>query len=61
MDKNDLTAGKLELIAARSFKPYDDMYRIVDFLNKTLKHKDLIFGIAKDDDNNAMRISIYET
>ena len=59
MDNNQ--TGKLELIAVRSFKPYDDMYKIVDFFNKTLKHKGLIFGISKDDKGDSMRISIYET
>ncbi len=53
--------SKLELIAVKSFKSYDDMYKIVDFLNKILKDKDIIFGLTKDTANDTMTISIYET
>ncbi len=53
--------SKLELIATKSFKPYDDMYKIVDFLNKILKDKNVIFGLTKDANNETMTISIYET
>jgi hypothetical protein len=52
--------GKLELIAKSSFAKYDDMYKIVDFLNKSLKEKNVIFGLTLDEDNNRMSISIYE-
>lgn len=62
MDNNDIsTTGKLELIAVKSFKAYDDMYKIIDFLNKTLKNKHIIFGLTKDVAKDTMRISIYET
>ncbi|MBE0466960.1 MAG: DUF4264 family protein [Candidatus Desulforudis sp.] len=36
------------------------MYKIVDFLNKTLKDRDIIFGLSKDEDGN-MVITIYQT
>ena len=49
------------LIATKSFKPYDEMYRVVDFLNKTLKDKKVIFGLTKDSSSGAMSISVYET
>jgi hypothetical protein len=52
--------GKLELIATKSFKTYDEMYKVVDFLNKILKDKKLIFGLTKDKNSDAMTISIYE-
>jgi hypothetical protein len=54
-------AGRLELIAVKCFKPYDEMYKVVDFLNKTLKDKKVIFGLTKDKHNDTMTISIYET
>lgn len=57
----DPNPGKLELIAVKSFKTYDEMYRVVDFLNKTLKEKRLIFGLTKDTQKGTMTISIYET
>lgn len=53
--------SKLELIAAKSFKSHDEMYKIVDFLNKILKDKDVIFGLTKDAKNDTMTIAIYET
>lgn len=52
--------GKLRLLASRTFKSYDEMFKVVDFLNKTLKHKRVIFGLSKDAEGN-MVISIYES
>lgn len=53
-------AGKLELIATKTFSPYPEMYKVVDFLNKTLKEKQVIFGLTKDEKGH-MTLSIYET
>jgi hypothetical protein len=55
------STGKLELISAKTFKSYDDMYKVVDFLNKTLKDKRVIFGLTKNIKQGTMTISIYET
>lgn len=52
--------GKLELIATKSFEPHSDMYRIVDFLNKSLKEKNVMFGLTKDRESGKMIITIYE-
>jgi hypothetical protein len=52
--------GKLELIAHKSFSNYDQMYLVVDFLNKSLKDKKLMFGLTKDSSNEKMTITIYE-
>jgi len=38
---------------------FPDLYKIVDFLNKNLKDKGLIFGLSQKDEET-MRISIYE-
>ncbi|MGI6364456.1 MAG: YpmA family protein [Bacillota bacterium] len=49
---------KLELIATQTV-PYNvDLYILVDFLNRTLKHKKLIFGVSQR--NEEMVVSIYE-
>lgn len=61
MENNESSPGKLELIAVKTFKNYDDMYKVVNFLNNTLKHKKLIFGLTKDSANNTVTISIYES
>ena len=37
------------------------MYKVVDFLNKTLKDKKVIFGLTKNIKQGTMTISIYET
>ena len=59
-DKENTETGKLELIATKSFKTYDEMYKVVDFLNKILKDKKVIFGLTKDKNSDTMTISIYE-
>lgn len=51
---------KLELIASKAFKPYNEMYKVVDYLNKTLKHKKVMFGLTKNKEDESMTISIYE-
>ncbi len=54
------TENKLELIAFKEFSSYSEMYKVVDFLNKSLKDKRLLFGLSKAENGN-MLISIYET
>lgn len=59
-DREKKIPGKLELIATKSFPPYSDMYRVVDFLNKSLKDRKLMFGLTKDRESGTMTITIYE-
>ena len=59
-DNEHKDEGKLELIATKSFKSYEEMYKVVDFLNKTLKDKKIIFGLTKEKTNDTMSISVYE-
>ncbi|MFZ5644349.1 MAG: YpmA family protein [Bacillota bacterium] len=59
-DREQKSQGKLELIATKSFTPYDDMYRVVDFLNKSLKDRRLMFGLTKDRQSGMMTITVYE-
>ncbi|MEG0873879.1 MAG: YpmA family protein [Clostridiales bacterium] len=49
----------LEPIAYKSFDKRDDMYEIVDFLNKNLKDYHLMFGL-RNAENEKMTIRIYE-
>jgi len=51
--------GKLELIAKKELQYSDELYQLVDFLNKNLKNRSLIFGISKEGDRAV--VSIYET
>ena len=49
----------LELKAKLTVQAHIELYKVVDFLNKNLKDKNLIFGLSKKD--KEMIISIYET
>ena len=54
-------SDKLKFIAQKSFKSRDDMYEIVDFLNKNLKEYHLMFGLRyEEDDKEKSMIHIYE-
>lgn len=40
----------------------EDLYRLIDFLNRNLKDKDVIFGMAKSEQNpDKVQITIYRT
>lgn len=54
MDKKE----SLKLIAIREFEDNGELYNVVDFLNKSLKDRNLIFGIRKN--NEKATITIYE-
>ncbi|MBC2581353.1 YpmA family protein [Clostridium sp. DJ247] len=47
---------KLELIATKEFPLYEDMYKIVDFLNKNLGKYDIVFGITEHNGKNTINI-----
>jgi len=49
---------KLELMATLKLKNNEEFYRVVDFLNRNLKSYNLMFGLAKKDEE--MTFSIYE-
>lgn len=53
-----MNKNKLELLAKREIAYSDDLYKLVDFLNKNLKDKGVIIGISKNADKAI--ISIYE-
>lgn len=52
--------GKLELIASKRFANNDELVYVIDFLNKNLKIKNIMFGLTKDSENGEMTINIYE-
>ncbi|MCR6096481.1 YpmA family protein [Salipaludibacillus agaradhaerens] len=54
-------AGNKQL-ASVTVERSDDLYKIVNSLNRTLKKRDLMFGLAVDETNNQKMIfTIYET
>lgn len=50
---------KLDLKSVLELDSNMDLYKVVDFLNKNLKDKNLLFGLTMN--KGKMRISIYET
>jgi len=51
---------KLELIASKRFPANAELVYIINFLNKSLKRKNIMFGLVKDKKSNEMIINIYE-
>jgi hypothetical protein len=52
--------GKLELLASHQLGSNEELVRLVDFLNKNLKAKNILFGVTKDKEKDIMTINIYE-
>ncbi|TYQ15399.1 UNVERIFIED_CONTAM: uncharacterized protein DUF4264 [Acetivibrio alkalicellulosi] len=50
---------KLELKCVMELESNLELYKVVDFLNKNLKDKKLLFGLTMKE--KKMKISIYET
>jgi len=57
-DTRSNTQDKLELIANQRFPSQLELYKVVDFLNRSLKNRGLLFGLSKSEDG--MNISVYE-
>jgi len=57
-DKGQGKKENLKLIASQRFNDDPQLYKIVDFLNRTLKSQNLLFGLTKSEDG--MSITIYE-
>ncbi|MBO8167592.1 MAG: DUF4264 family protein [Thermoanaerobacteraceae bacterium] len=53
-----MSEEKLVPFATKTFPASKTLYEIVDFLNKNLKDKSLMFGVNKNQDT--MTISIYK-
>lgn len=50
--------GKLELLATLKLQKNDELYRLVDFLNRNLKNYNVMFGLSKQGEE--MTFSVYE-
>ncbi|WP_243290032.1 YpmA family protein [Bacillus sp. FJAT-47783] len=54
--------SKIEFLSSVTIEHSDDLYKIVDVLNRTLKRENLMFGLALDKDNpNKAVFTIYRT
>ncbi|MBT2677744.1 YpmA family protein [Bacillus sp. ISL-35] len=54
--------SKIEIISTVKVQNSPDLYKIVDALNRSLKHDDLMFGLALDqEDEDKAVFTIYRT
>ena len=54
--------SKIEIVSTVTVDHSDDLYKIVDLLNRTLKRNDLMFGLALDQEDKSKAIfTIYRT
>ncbi|PWW30327.1 uncharacterized protein DUF4264 [Cytobacillus oceanisediminis] len=54
--------SKIEVLSTVKIQQSPDLYKVVDALNRTLKEKDLMFGLALDqEDQNKAIFTIYRT
>ncbi len=51
---------KLDIIACKAFSANPELIQLVDFLNKSLKGKKIMFGLSKNKEKGQMLISVYE-
>jgi len=51
--------GQLEPLATIKLQNNDELYRLVDFLNRNLKSYNIMFGLTKKGEE--MTFSLYET
>jgi hypothetical protein len=54
-----LETHELEVLATVQVETGDTFYKIVDFLNRTLKPYNLAFGLSKEEDGS-LWLSVYE-
>lgn len=54
--------SKIEVLSTIRVQHSSDLYKVVDSLNRTLKHDHLMFGLALDKSNkNKAIFTIYRT
>ncbi|MCP3025885.1 YpmA family protein [Halobacillus sp. A5] len=55
-------SNKVETLSTVRVQKTDDLYKIVDTLNRTLKEENLMFGMALDEnDQDTAVFTIYRT
>jgi hypothetical protein len=54
--------SKIEILSSVTIEHSEDLYKIVDLCNRTLKRENLMFGLALDEnDKNQAVFTIYRT
>ncbi len=49
------------IVAVKEVEGSTELYVLIDFLNRNLKDKDVIFGLAKADQPGKYTVTIYRT
>ncbi len=49
------------IIATKDVDASADLYLLIDFLNRNLKDKDVIFGLSKSQEVGKFTVTIYRT
>jgi len=55
-----METNRLVTLATQTIHHSDPMYYTVDFLNRTLKEKGLVFGLTKGEEEGTLQIAVYE-
>ena len=50
----------LTVMATIDLKATEDLYLLVDFMNRNLKDKDIIFGLSKSNQEGHYTITLYK-
>ncbi|MGM0845932.1 MAG: YpmA family protein [Bacillota bacterium] len=54
--------SKIEVLSTVKIQHSPDLYKVVDALNRTLKERDLMFGLALDSEDQEQAVfTIYRT
>ncbi len=51
----------LNVLASIDIAAQEDLYVLVDFLNRNLKDKEIIFGLSKSHEEGRYKITLYRT
>jgi len=61
-EEESIMESKIEILSTVRLKHNPELYKIVDALNRTLKERDLMFGLALDQEEKETAIfTIYRT
>jgi Protein of unknown function (DUF4264) len=60
--EGDTMDSQLNVIATHVCSAAEDLYQLIDFLNRNLKEKDVIFGLSKlQKEEGKMLVTLYRS
>ncbi|MDI3327304.1 MAG: YpmA family protein [Alicyclobacillaceae bacterium] len=51
--------NQLEVLGVFRTEGFEDLYKLVDFLNRTLKDRGLVFGLARGEHSGEYVLTVY--